>query len=97
MTPNNKEMRQHKNCQLYVYILSEQGKEIPDHILECASAYDYLVDCVHELAQEIEGLDVDTFERIMNDKDSLNARELSYWWEMKKEADKLHKALSSDT
>ena len=66
MNPSNKELRLRRNCQLYVYLLVSQGKEVPEEIQECADSYDYdfLVDCVAQLSGEIEGLDSDTFEKI---------------------------------
>lgn len=96
MNPSNKEMRLRKNCQLYAYLLVSQGKEVPEEILEGANSYDYLVNCVAEMTQELEGLDSETFDKIVNNTESLEARELAYWWDMQQEADRLHKALSSD-
>ncbi|MFC2057466.1 hypothetical protein ACFLR6_00860 [Campylobacterota bacterium] len=91
MNPTNKELRLRKNCQLYVYVLVSQGKEVPEEIQECADSYDYdfLFDCVTQLSDEIEGLDSDTFDRIVNNKESNEARELAYWWEMHQVANKL--------
>ncbi len=91
MNPTNKELRLRKNCQLYVYVLVSQGKEVPEEIQECANSYDYdfLVDCVTQLSDEIEGLDSDTFDRVVNNKESNEARELTYWWEMHQVANKL--------
>ena len=91
MNPSNKELRLRRNCQLYVYLLVSQGKEIPEAIQECANSYDYdfLVDCVAQLSAEIEGLDSDTFDKIMNNKESNEARELANWWEMHQAANKL--------
>lgn len=91
MNPSNKELRLRKNCQLYVYVLVSQGKEVPEEIQECAHSYDYdfLVDCVKQLSDEIEGLDSDTFEKIVNNKESNEARELAYWWEMHQAANRL--------
>ena len=96
MSPSNKEMQLRKNCELYVYVLVSLDKEIPEEIVECATSYDYPIDCVSKLAQELEGLDSDTFDRIVNDTNSQEARDLSNWWEMHKEADRLHQALSAD-
>ena len=93
MRPTNKEMQQRKTCQLYMYVLTSLGKEIPYEILECAHSYDYLVDCVAELSEALKGLDSDTFDRIVNDTQSKEARDLKYWWEMQQEADRLSKAL----
>jgi hypothetical protein len=95
MIPSNKEMRLCKNCQLYAYVLMAQGKEVPEEIQACIASYDYVVNCVAELSAELKGLDSDTFERIVNNKELLESRELSYWWEMQQEADRLHDALGS--
>jgi hypothetical protein len=91
MNPTNKELQLRKNCQLYSYLLISQGKEVPEEIQECADSYDYnfLVDCVSQLSAEIEGLDSDTFDKIVNNKDSNKARELAYWWEMHQMANRL--------
>ena len=91
MNPSNKELRLRRNCQLYVYLLVSQGKEIPEAIQECANSYDYdfLVDCVAQLSAEIESLDSDTFDKIVNNKASQEARELAYWWEMHQAANRL--------
>ena len=91
MNPSNKELQLRKNCQLYVYVLVTQGKEVPEEIQECADSYDYdfLVDCVTQLSDEIEGLDSHTFDSIVNNKESNEARELAYWWEMHQVANKL--------
>ena len=95
MNPTNKEMQLRKTCELYVYVLVSQGKEVPDEIQECADSYDYdyLVDCVAELSETLEVLDSDTFDRIVNNTQSKEARDLAYWWEMQQEADRLSKAL----
>ena len=91
MNPTNKELRLRRNCQLYMYLLVSQGKEVPEEIQECAHSYDYdfLVDCVAQLSSEIAGLDSDTFNRIMNNKESNESRELAYWWEMHQAANRL--------
>jgi len=91
MNPTNKELRLRKNCQLYVYLLVSQGKEVAEEIQECADSYDYdfLVDCVAQLSDELEGLDSDTFEKIVNNTESNEARELAYWWKMHQEANKI--------
>ena len=95
MNPTNKEMQLRKTCELYVYVLVSQGKEVPEEIQECADSYDYdyLVDCVAELSEALEVLDSDTFDRIVNNTQSKEARDLAYWWEMQQEADRLSKAL----
>ena len=91
MNPSNKELRLRKNCQLYTYLLVLQAKEVPEEIQECADSYnyDFLVDCVTQLSDELEGLDSDTFEKIVNNKESNEARELAYWWEMHQTANRL--------
>ena len=96
MAPSNKEMQRQKNCKLYTYLLLSQEKEVPDEILECAHSYDcdYPVDCVIELAEEIKGLDSESFERIVNDSRSQEARELAHWWEMHQEADRLRQTIA---
>ncbi len=95
MNPTNKEMQLRKTCELYVYVLVSQGKEVPDEIQECADSYDYdyLVDCVAKLSEALEGLDSDTFDRIVHNTESKEARDLAYWWEMQQEADRLSQAL----
>ncbi len=97
MNPTNKEMQLRKTCELYVYVLKSQGKEVPEEIQECADSYDYdyLVDCVAELSDALIGLESDTFERIVNNTQSRESRDLRNWWEMQKEADRLRKELVS--
>ena len=87
MSYANRELQLRKTCKLYAYVLASQGKEIPEAIQECADSsdadeYDCLVDCVAELSEAIQGLDSETFERIVNNTESSEARELSHWWEM---------------
>lgn len=82
MNPTNKEMQLRKTCQLYAYVLLSQGKEVPEEIQECTVSYDYPVECVAELSQALEGLDSDTFEKIVNNTQSKEARDLAQWWEM---------------
>ena len=82
MKPTNREIQQRKTCQLYVYVLISQGKEVPDEIQECAVSYDYPVDCVAQLSKELKGLDSDTFEKIVNNTQSNKGRDLAQWWEM---------------
>lgn len=95
MNPSNKELRLRKNCQLYTYLLVLQGKEVPEEIQECANSYDFdfLVDCVTALSNELEGLDSDTFEKIVNNTESNRARELSYWWKMHQEANSIREEI----
>ncbi|MDF1880434.1 hypothetical protein JHD50_03795 [Sulfurimonas sp. MAG313] len=95
MNPSNKEMQLRRNCQLYAYLLDSQGKDVPEEILEAIDDYDYLIDCVVQLSEELESLDSETFGRIVNNPDSQDARELAYWWEMCQEADRLRKVLVS--
>lgn len=86
--PNaNKEMQLRKNCKLYAYVLMSQGKEVPDAILECRDStgfedYDCLVDCVADLSKAVKDLDSDSFNQIVKNPDSQEAKELSLWWEM---------------
>ena len=87
MGNSNRELQLRKNCKLYAYVLTAQGKEVPEAIYDCAEdvdldGYDNLVDCVAELASAIKNFDSDTFEKIVNNKESSEARELSQWWEM---------------
>jgi len=82
MKPTNKEMQLRKTCQLYAYVLVSQGKEVPEEIQECTVSYDYPVECVAELSQALEGLDSDTFEKIVNNTQSQESRDLAQWWEM---------------
>ncbi|WP_309497066.1 hypothetical protein [Sulfurovum sp.] len=96
MKPSNKEMQLRKTCQLYAYVLASQGKEVPEEIQECVASYDYLIDCVTNLSQALKDLDSDTFDKIVNNTQSQKAQDLRYWWEMHQEADRLHRALSSD-
>jgi len=81
---SNREIQLRRNCQLYLYALTAQNKEVPYHIEECAISdeYDALVDCVKELYQELKALDSETFERIVNNKESIEAQRLAQWWEM---------------
>lgn len=95
MGPTNKEMQLCKNCQLYAYVLSSQGKEVPEIIEDCIESFDYVVNCVAELSAELESLDSETFERVVNNKELLESRELAYWWEMQQEANRLHDSLGS--
>ena len=96
MNPTNKEMQLRKNCQLYLYVLVSLGKEIPEEILECAHSYDYeyLFNCVPQLLETLKGLDKDTFEKLVNNPESLEAKELAFWWEMQQEADSLSQSLT---
>ena len=82
MSATNREVQLRKTCQLYAYVLSAQGQEIPETIQECADAYDYPVDCVKELYQALEDLDTETFDKVVNDPHSLQARNLASWWKM---------------
>ena len=87
MSNANKEMQLRKTCRLYAYLLTAQGKEVPDAIEECRDCdgsedYDLLVDCVTDLSKELKSLDSDTFEKIVKNTDSNEAGELAHWWEM---------------
>ncbi len=82
MSPTNREVQLRKTCQLYAYVLSAQGQEVPEAIQECSDTYDYPVDCVKELYQALKSLDTETFEKVVNDPRSAQARDLSNWWEM---------------
>jgi len=84
MSLSNKEIQQRRNCQLYVYVLESQNKEVPDNIQECADsdAYNYLIDCSKGLSEEIQNFDSETYERIVNNKQSTEAQQLAQWWEM---------------
>ena len=93
MSPSNKEMQLRKTCELYAYLLVSQDKEVPDEILECAMSYDYPVDCVAQLSQEIQNLDSESFERILKNIESQQSRDLSNWWDMQQEAERLSKEL----
>ncbi len=84
MSPSNREVQLRKTCQLYAYVLVSQGKEVPEAIQECAESddYDYLVDCVTELSQALKDLDRVSFEQIVNNTQSAQARDLAQWWDM---------------
>ncbi len=82
MHPSNREVQLRKTCELYAYVLVSQGKEVPEAIQECADSYDYPVDCVKELSQLLKSLDSETFEKIVNNTKSKEARDLAQWWEM---------------
>ena len=77
-------------------MLKSLGKEIPEEIEECLESYDYVINCVAELKRELQGVDSQTFDKILNNKEKLESRELSYWWQMQQEADRLHRLLSAD-
>ena len=95
MASSNKEMQLRKTCQLYAYVLSSLGREVPEAIQDCMEDDDYLVDCVDQLASTLEGLDPASFEMIVNSDPSSQARDLAKWWKMRQEADKLHSTLAS--
>lgn len=87
MANANREMQLRKNCKLYAYVLAAQGKEVPDVILDCRDSdgteeYDCLLDCVSDLSHALKELDSDTFNKIVNNTDTQEARELALWWEM---------------
>ena len=83
---SNKEIQLNRNCQLYKYLLESQTKEVPEYIDDCADGYDsdYLVDCVEKLAQEIQSLDDEIFNKILNNESSLQSKNLLEWWNMYK-------------
>ena len=89
MSATNKEIQQRKTCQLYVYVLTSLGREIPYEIHECADDYDYIIDCSAQLAQTLKELDSETFYNLLNDRESQMSLDLAGWWEMYKEADRL--------
>lgn len=93
MGPSNKEIQLRKNCQLYAYLLNAQGKEVPEVIQECADSedFDYPVECAEELYEELKSLDSETFDKIINNSQSIEARYLAHWFEMQQEADRLKK------
>ncbi len=82
MSPSNREVQLRKTCELYAYVLASLGKEVPEMVQECADSYDYPVDCVKELSQALQGLDSETYEKIVNDTQSQQSRDLAQWWEM---------------
>lgn len=82
MSPTNKEIQLRKNCQLYAYVLNELGKEIPEEIQECSESFDYPVECATQLFQILQSLDSDTFNKIVKNKESQVACDLSNWWKM---------------
>jgi len=96
MSPSNKEIQLSKNCQLYAYALRAQGKEVPEEIQDCVDSYEYVLNCVKELYKEIQEMDSQTFQRVVKNSELLESRELSYWWDMQQEADRLHRLLSAD-
>lgn len=96
MSSLNKEMQLRKNCQLYAYLLTSLKKEVPEEIEDCIGSYDDVINCVAALYKELQSLDSESFERIVNRGDTIESRELSYWWQMQQEADRLHRYLSSD-
>lgn len=93
MPAYNQQMQQRKNCELYAYVLAELDQDIPDHILECAMSDEYPVDCVADLAKALEDMSADDFERIVHDTESQMARDLSKWWTMYLESDRLRQEL----
>lgn len=95
MNPSNKEMQLRKNCELYAYVLTAQGKEIPEVIQDGLDDYEYIINCSEDLYKEVENLDTDTFQTIVNNKEVQGSRELSYWWKMYKEYNQIQIELSS--
>jgi hypothetical protein len=87
MSNSNREMQLRKTCKLYAYVLVSQGQEVPERIQECRDSdgseeYDCIVDCVSDLSKVLKELDSDTFDKIVKNSDSQEARELAHWWEM---------------
>ncbi|PHR54604.1 MAG: hypothetical protein COA44_12645 [Arcobacter sp.] len=80
--PTNREIQLQKTCELYAYVLEAQGKEVAYAVQECADSYDYPIDCVKELAQALKDLDSESFEKIVNNTDLQEARDLANWWTM---------------
>ena len=93
MPEYNKAMQQKKSCELYAYVLTEQNKDVPDDILECIISDDYLVDCALQLANEIQGMDSETFKRLVYGNESTLSRDLANWWTMYQESEKLYKEI----
>jgi hypothetical protein len=91
--PTNQEIQFQKNCELYAYVLRTLGKEVPEAIEECASDYEYPVECTDELSSLLESLDAKTLDIILNNADSQEARDLTRWWQMQQEASRLMKEL----
>lgn len=96
MRPNNKEIQQRKNCELYTYVLEMLEREIPEEIVECLISDDFFVDCVEELGNTLHSLDNETFDKLVNNKNTTKSQDLKQWWNMYQEAEKLHKSLASD-
>ena len=82
MSSSNREVQLRKTCQLYTYVLTSQGKEIPEYLQECLDPDGYPIDCVKELYKELKDLDSETFEQIVHDSQSPQAQDLARWWEM---------------
>ena len=82
MSPTNREVQQRKTCQLYAYVLVSQGKEVPEEIEECVDDYGDPIDCVPKLYQALKDLDSEAFEKIVNNTQLQEARDLAQWWEM---------------
>ena len=62
-----------------------QGKEVPEHIQDCLDSYEYVTNCVEELLEELKSLDEGTFNKIVNNTDTIESREVAYWWEMQQD------------
>ncbi len=82
MSPSNREIQLRKNCEIYAYVLTALGKEVSEEIQDCVDDYEYSVDCVKELAQTLQDLDSDTFNKLVNNTELQVARELANWWDM---------------
>ena len=94
MIPTNKEMQQLQTCQLYAYVLRFQNKEVCDEVQSCANSYDYLIDCVEKLYNELQSLNKEMFEQIVHN-DSVESNNLARWYQMHQESQELYKMLSS--
>lgn len=93
MPAYNRDMQQRKTCQLYVYLLTVLGKEVPYTVEECANSYEDLIDCSMELAKELEALKSEEYERLITAEDSTIGNDLALWWEMYQEMDSLRKSM----
>jgi len=78
----NREIQLQKTCELYTYVLTELNQEVPYAIEECASSYEYPVDCMNELVQTLRSLDKAKFDALLNKENSAQAYHLTQWWQM---------------
>lgn len=84
LNPSNKELQLRKNCIVFKFLLEVLGREVPESIQECAEdeEYEYLVECVDELAATLSQLDEHVYKSLILDNNTPEARELASWWEM---------------